>query len=971
MPLTEVAATVPRPPPASASSRRLPSLLATLMATVALVGGMVLFSGVPKLENLRRPPSRATPGRAFRPPTIPSPAFVESPIAPTVARQLQAGSDASGDVDALGGLTGSDRLPGDGALELEFVSASDGAPLPELPVVVFRESVDALLIARALTGPDGTLRLEGLPSGELLVATGRIAEHAPLTLGFRLADGEARRATVTIGAGGRATGRVVDDQGQPLSGVAIRLDSRPGPAALHEVDPLFPCSPDVVERFAAAAAEIVATSGDDGRYEVPALLSRAAGFRGAADGGESAPLRLAADGDLTPTLHEPIELFAELDGRHDDATLRVGAHDTVRVPDLVLPRPIAFAGFVHDTEGRPVADALVTSAWDRGFVVQLARPLGARAADGNADMAAWSNLSGAPGADTTDLAALPGEPELVPRRGEALTLANGRFELTRVAPDCQQLWVIVADGSCHSFLVEELLPGERRSDLRLVLPRTTGLFIELATADGAPFDVATGGATASLLRHDGTPFHAAVVATTTPGELALTSELPPEELRAVVLEPCQCERVVVRLREAPAPRARLCATVIPHAELRLELTLPDGSPPPTADRPITLHACLASVGQRLASGEECCGLGQRVTVALEPGTTTVALRLREAAPWHVTVEGPFRDAAVLEFGPFTPSEEPVVLELPPLAAAASEPALATGATAPRARVRFRVVDAVTRTAIDGAVIESCILAEGEETGFWQGSGDDGLLTDELPLAAQSLVVRAFGYAPSSPHPLPRLVVGSTVDVGTVELAPRATWPIALALPAGAADEEFPPLAGCAAWPEATDAPWRWLDVESQSDGRGGAELLGDLPERFILLVGTESPHHSNRLPAWWELRVERGAPGAPIEVPLPELHDVEVVVSLLGIAAPLRAGNLTVTATPDAEVGGLLHARQGAERDAGGAPERRFRFRLPAGSYEFAVSSPIYQAAPAREVVAPRRDVAMVELLAESRIRSD
>jgi len=950
---------VPRPPPATTPSRHLPSLLTALMVTLALVAGMVLFASVPKLERVRRTASNLPASRS----TPPSATSMARPTSVAAVRNLRDDPGAAPSLPTGSGAIDATLLPGAALLELDFVSAIDGAPVVGLPIVAFREAGEPLLLARAQTDDAGTLRLAGLPAGELLVATGRSAPHAATTVGFRLTAGEARRATVAIGAGGRAVGRVVDDLGRPLPDVAIRLETRPGPAEFHDCEPLLP-GLDSGAAPSAGAASVVATSDADGRFEVTALLSRAAGF--AADEG-------GTDDRLLPTRDEPIELFAELDGRSDEATVAVAAHETARVPDLVLPRPIAFAGFVVDAHDQPVRDALVTSAWDRGFVVQLARPLGAHAAAGNADYAAWTALGADAAAEATDLTALPGEPALELRRGEALTLASGRFDLTDVEPGCQQLWVIGADGACHSFLIEELAPGTRRADLRLVLPRATGVFVALTTEDGAPWDVAAGGAVASLLRHDGTPFHAAAVATTTPGELALTSELPPEELRAIVLEPADCERLVIRLREPPAPRARIDAVVRPHAALRLELRLPDGSPAPTADRPITLHACLADAAARAASGKACCGLGEQLTLTLEPGTTAVELRLREAAPWFVTVHGPFvadernADAGALralEFGPFTPGGEPVVLVLPELQAVADAPPPAPGGAAPRAGVRFRVIDAVTRSAIEGAVIESCRLPQGDETGFWQGSDADGLISDELPLAADALVIRAFGYAPSAPHPLPRLVQGSTLDVGTIDLQPRTAWPVQLTFAAADGHEEFPPLAGCAALPELAASPLQWLDVESHFDGQGHAELLGELPERFVLLVGTESPHHSNRLPPWWELPVARGERGTPLDVVLPELHDVEAVVDLRSVALPLRAGNLAVAATPDRNVVGLLRPRPGAERDAGGAPERRFRFRLPAGHYTFAASGPLFRAEPLRFEVRPDCGLATVELTA-------
>ena len=71
-----------------------------------------------------------------------------------------------------------------------------------------------------------------------------------------------------------------------------------------------------------------------------------------------------------------------------------------------------------------------------------------------------------------------------------------------------------------------------------------------------------------------------------------------------------------------------------------------------------------------------------------------------------------------------------------------------------------------------------------------------------------------------------------------------------------------------------------------------------------------------------------------------------------------------MTATPDREVVGLLRPRQGAERDAGGAPERRFRFRLPAGRYEFAASGPLFRADPVRLEVRAGHEGTTVELAA-------
>ncbi|MBL8843579.1 MAG: hypothetical protein JNL90_18810 [Planctomycetes bacterium] len=893
---------------ASRGRAALPPLLVLLLVAIVATVSSLLVSGVPRLELPHRTPvrERTSNGHAG---DAPSPAWQ--------------GTERESTLDAAQAALAN----GSARLDLAFVDAEDGRPLADLLFTVYREEEQPLVLTRGASDRRGRATLDALPEGEVVIATERRVPHAAALAVATLKRGTVTAAELRLDFGGEARGRVVDDRGRPLAGIAILLDPRPGPAELAELAPLFPDDPALAERFAEAAA-CVAVSGADGRYLVEALGPR--------------PLVWRAPGRVVGVERAgPVTLFVDDDGAYDEQPADFAASGDSRrcdVADLVLPRPVAFGGVVVDAAGQPIAGALVTASTTRALWSELTRPLGAHApAELCAGVAA---------------AELPDEPDFTLGRGEARTLANGRFELDPVPASSSELHVLLRDGSLQSFPVDSLPPGERRRDLRLEWRRRTELFLELADADGAPHGE-TGELPVRLLRHDGSALQGSARPLAEPGRFALISELPPEQLRALQLTPSDAHPLLHRFAEPPPRRATVALALTRCARLRLALVR-SADTPPDVDATLRLHACLARAAARAESGLSCCGYGSE-TVAwfaahdaesdplapTEAAPLEVELQVERTADYWIEVSGPFGDDGAeqaVEFGPFAADAAPARIELPRLHAA---PAAAADAASREPPLLSRAVEATLQDEQDGAPIEGAALrasggaapgsslAHGDAPPLQLGwtSGDDGRLFDYVAAEATAVWFVAPGFAPSAPRPLPE--GGGAVDLGTIALQPLPAWRLKLLDAGGRPLRSEPRVRVVDADP---DAP-----IEPRFERDGKVALRGALAERFLLEVALGGRAGGEELGAALERRYElpltRWPAHATPAVALPLLREVVVEVALPAVAVERRESSLALEVAPQGEVRGVVTPRRASERDSTDPLRRRFALLLPPGRY--------------------------------------
>ncbi len=883
------------PPSRTARGRAaLPPLLLLILVALVAVTSSLLVSGVPRLE----PPRKLPALDRSRDPTLHEPRSLSASSAIAAQRQLE---------DAL------DRpVDGSARLELSFIDGAESRPLADLLFMVYREQGEALVLARGASDERGMATLVDLPEGELVVATQRRPPHAAELGVVTLRAGSTSRLTLAHGGGSRARGRVVDDLGRPLAGLDLCFDPRPGPLELADLAAVQPLADGLAPRFA-IDSEALARTDAHGEYVANEVAPRPQLWR--VPGGVIGVERLGAlvlsvsDGDQYD--EQPVTFVEGADGE---------------VADLVLPRPVAFGGFVVDAAQQPVAGALVTASAERALQTTLTRPLGADAVRDESGV----NVA----------AALPGEADFECRRSEMLTLASGRFELAPVAASCGELFVILPDGAVHSFLVPALPPGEKRRDLRLELRRRTELFLELREPDGTLLDGddEAGGSELPirLLRHDGSALVAAALPLATPGRYALSSELPLEQLRAIQVEPRDGRPSLQRFAQPLEARATVVFTIERPQRLRLMLTLPAGS---VAPRTATLrvHACLASAARRAESGVDCCGFGGTALAwfnddddaAAAAPRCEVELPVARAAPFWIDVIGPFAAGggeASLEFGPFLPGDVAHAIDLPALHDKSEDAGdRELQRLLPTRPLEAQIVDERDGTPLDGAVfetwIEPTIGTRPHACNLGWSSAADGRLFDYVAPEATHGRVRAPRFIDSAAFALPH--GNAAVDLGSIALQPQPIWRLRLLDAGGKALRNAPPLRVTA------------LPIDARHEGGGMVALYGEVPDHFVLEIGAaaSAAEFGTALERRVELPLTRWPASTAPTVTLPSLREVIVEVALAAVATSQRSANFAVTVAPDGDARGVVTCRGGTERDSADPLRRRFAFLLPPGHY--------------------------------------
>lgn len=536
------------------------------------------------------------------------------------------------------------------SLALRFVDGETGAPLAGQPYAVLGEQGEQHLLHAGRADGDGRVRLAGIADDLVVVEALRAPPFAPSARAVWLAGDDPGEVEVAVGRGSRVTGRVVDDGGEPVAGVAVALDHGRRGWSPAESAWLGPLAAGLADR---------AVSDERGEYAFEAVASRPAGVW--LIGGESRPERQL-----------PVSVAVDLgEGQRELAYLHAGALADARAPDLVVPRPRRIAGVVLDEDGEPLPGARVRARiLLRGLEddVWRVRPSPA-----------------APGA-------------------EAIADERGRFALApRFEP--RELTVEHPRRGAEAFPFRAPAPGGERSDVELRLARRVHLVVEALLADGARFVPPEGAEPGPYLwsKRFRLPPRAAKLTVLFADGTAQTLDAPAGSdglFRAALPEaPAAVEELVVELegfrpaRAAVPPSATrgepLAVTVEPLPVIRVDLVLPGGAPPGSAA--LRLQACGRSYAELVARLEGpwhdlgCCGSGSMLRRTAGAFAGERAFPVETNGLYHLVIVGPpeereglagLADRVASElgaaerpgpyavFGPFRPGDEVHRIEVP-------------------------------------------------------------------------------------------------------------------------------------------------------------------------------------------------------------------------------------------------------------------------------------------------------------------
>lgn len=650
------------------------------------------------------------------------------------------------------------------SLAVRFVDAQTGAPLPEHPYVVFGEQGRLHLLDAGRADGEGRVVLAGIEDDVAVVEALRAPPRAATARAVWLAGGAVGRVDVPVGRGSRVTGRVVDDTGEPVAGVDVRLEhAERGWSQPDEVR---------VEPLRAGFAD-AATTDERGEYAFDAVASRAEGV-------------WLVDGESRPERWLPVRIWAECgERRRETVSVQAGAARDARAPDIVLSRPRRLAGVVLDAGGVPLAGARVRarSSW------------ATRAFEGM-----WPAQSAPPGA-------------------EGVTDGLGRFEVEpRLAP--RELSVEDPGGWLEVFPVEDPGSGGAVRDLVLRLTARARLAVDAVDAQGGrlaiPDEMPTGPrlvgdlSTRIMYRSaqlrvglaDGS-WRSFVAAPSRDGLFRVTLPEAPADVRELELElwDLGAARAPVAPRHAVGETLRV--EVVPFPSIVVELVAPSGVE--LGDARLEVRACALDPGTAARQvlrpdfwhGWSCCGMGSSFSLSSRDLPKPLAMPVRDERPFLVAVIRPLASPADPParhalFGPYLPGEGVHRLELPPdlLApvpegevagpVAADEPAKrAPPPTSPEdpiggrddaGEVALVVLDASTGARIEG---ERLRLEErgGQRRELWRTPATSDGGPDVAAVPAGSWVVevrrREFLHARLDAD----LAPGARVDLGIVSLDP--------------------------------------------------------------------------------------------------------------------------------------------------------------------------------------------------------
>ncbi|MBL8843655.1 MAG: hypothetical protein JNL90_19190 [Planctomycetes bacterium] len=919
---------------------------------LAAFGGVVVWSvyhsrwTLERRDGARQQTARAAPGSAPGEPATPAPE--RDAAAPASTRRESVEFDEDREIDEVGRVAATRRYGGEGSIALSVVDAETREPLADLPVVVWSERPNTHVFACGLTDDEGRLLVEQLPEDVVIFETPRRAPHSNAIAATWLSDGQEKSFTMEVGRGGSATGRVVDDLGQPLAGVEVGVDPQPGGQQLtsgveHQWrEPDAPLAQRLRRRF-----ELLATTDEQGRYQVDALHSRAGA------------IWITDDGQMDPRREEPLQLLFRRGQTTQSRGVLVDDGATVELPDVVFERCRTYEGVVvDDATGAPIAGALVTAGAHYGFLSQRAfdRPW---APPGLEPVALLSRRNAGPEA------LAPWEAGFVLGAEEAITDAAGRFELVTNS-DGRIALVVAPDWRRRNLTLPKVAPGQRAEPLEIRLLNETQFFVHITEADGAPLHVKERLTSGWLLQ---------VLASTRDGRRRAGQLYDCGDSTfgvAAAVDAAEITRLLVRTAEhRPAelfvsvpPRDRPTFEVTLERRrihlLTLDLTVAD---PADAEEVRTLAGLPLSIGaMKLPLAEAQAN----ATSAIDDGWWTllqarsdiaalpdqrVLLQLPVGGPWHVVVSGPWGESSVMggpvELGVFEPRAEPYAVTLPPTSAA-WRARLAEGRTRQASeeeppkpgRLLARFVDATT-----GRPIESDVLRTADRSferfptpHHWHRKGGiDTPFTAQAAPGEWTLRFESDRYRP----PAPRTVVVMSEqehDLGTIALESKSEQQLRVLEADGTSAAE-----GCQV--SLFDAAANWRSAvplaQASTNGDGLVTLHADLPPVVRLRLLPKRSPGPYVLPPEIELELPAWPAGEPLLLTLPPRVAMAVELDQSAIDPDVRDAPCVVHVfAADGDPRAPIAVATPVEpREDDDPALRRFALALPPGRWRLVVRS--------------------------------
>ncbi len=930
--------------------RRWPRALLWLGVPIA-VGGIVVHSLQNSGVTLRRPALPKERGGGDRSAAAAAATATPERVEDVARTSIDASTRTVDSDETSGGALrpAEAHYRGRGAIELRVVDGDTREPLADLPVVVWSERPNTHVFVCGLTDEEGELTIEQLPEDVVIFETPRRAPHANTIAATWLSDGQEKSFTMEVGYGGTATGRVVDDLGQPLAGVEVGVDPQPGGqllAAQLELQWREPDSP-LAQRLR-GRFEAITTTDAKGRYQVDALRSRAGA------------IWITDDGRMDPRREEPLALLFRRGQTMRTRNVLVNDGATTELPDVVFERHRTFEGVVvDDASSAPIAGALVTAGARYSFLTERAfdRPWSRRRLE---PVALLSRRNAGPDA------LAPWEEGFALDDEEAITDAAGRFELVTTSAD-RSVLVVAPDWRRRDVSLPKVAPGARSEPIEVRLRSETQFFVRVTEADGAPLQVKERLASGWLLE---------VLASSRVGRRRRGQLFEAGDSTfgvAVAIDAAEITRLLVRTAEHRP--GELFVTVPPRGRPTFEvklarrqqhlLTLDVAIADPTdADEVRYLLAAgaflsigalklpLAEAQAASAAGDDWLMLLQAQSDLAAMPDQRVILQLPVGGPWHVVVVGPWGEPSGLfcspiELGVFEPREEPYEVTLPPVSAAwrarldEGLARQARGEEPPKpGRLMARFVDATTGRPIATDLLYTAewSLERWPSPRIWQRKGGgDAPFTAQAAPGEWTLRFETDRYRPPAPRTVD-VASEQDLDLGTITLEPKPDQRLRVLEAGGTTAAD-----GCQVWLFDASADRRRAQplAQAATDSDGVVTLHADLPPVARLrLVPKRSPG-TFVLPPVIELELPAWPAGDALPITLPPRLSMSVEIDQSSIDpdvrdAPCEVHVFAAEGKTSAPIGGATPVEP---RDDDDPALRRFALELPPGRWRLFVRS--------------------------------